>query len=29
MGRVMPPTTAMIRISMQAPTLTEPGDICR
>ena len=28
-GRVMPPTTAMIRISIQAPTLTEPGDICR
>ncbi len=27
--RVMPPTTAMISTSMQAPTLTEPGEIWR
>ena len=26
-GLVMPPTTAMIRMSIQAPTLTEPGEI--
>jgi len=29
MGRVMPPTTAMMRISMHAPTLTDPGEIYR